>query len=363
LWQQSEIMGRRSHYLLVAATIILVTAVTCVSWWFYWPAYHRGRQIALAERLLNADEAPRAEEIILASIKDMPEDAQAQFLHARILRKLGRLTEGSAALRRARELGFSPTQCQRESALIEAFQDFHLGEGHLQDLLKADPNDLEVEEALARGYGGQQRWLDAEQAYTHLIKMHPQKAAFRLDRGRVRLELARYDQAATDFREFLQSSSRNFEARLLLAHCLLGNAHVAEAEKELQACRRLQPAHPGPLIGLANCALERGQLDQAQKLIQEARALAPDDLLALHVQGILYLRRRRYDLAISLYEAILQKNPRDKEAHLKLAQALSQSGDASRALKHQEKFEQLDHEEFEHERQRRVGARRTAETK
>jgi tetratricopeptide (TPR) repeat protein len=214
---------------------------------------------------------------------------------------------------------------------------------------------VEAEEALAQGYGRSQRWLKAERSYTRLIELQPDRQVFRLARGNARLELGRYDQAAADFQELLEKAPKHFEVRIFLAHCFLKNARMAEAEKEFLLCHELQPAHPGPLVGLANCALEKGELDNAQKLIQEALSIVPDSAMALRIQCSLYLRRQRYDLAIPLYEALLKINSRDKEAHLKLAQALKQTGDQKRAQEHQEVFQRIDREDAERERRMRIG--------
>jgi tetratricopeptide (TPR) repeat protein len=106
---------------------------------------------------------------------------------------------------------------------------------------------------------------------------------------------------------------------------------------------------------LATCALEKGELDNAQKLIQEALAIVPDSAMALRIQCSLYLRRQRHDLAIPLFEALIKLNSRDKEAHLKLAQALSQTGDQNRAQEHLQVFQQLDRQDAERERRLRLG--------
>ena len=348
-------MRRRLHFLLVAAAIILIPLIIAVWWWFYWPTFHRNRLLADARRLLDAGQPARAEEALLPLIKEQPDDLRVQFLYAQALRRSGRNREASIALQRSVQLGLPESEGLREYALVQAAGDFKLAEGALQKVLQAEPNDAEAAEALARGYARSQRWLEAERSFTHLLDREPERQEFRLGRAKVRLELGRYDPAAADLRKLLEVAPKHFEARLLLAHCLLSNAHVAEAEKELLLCRKLQPAHAGPLIGLANCALEQGELDRAQKLIQEAVTLAPLDPLALHVQGTLFLRRQRYDLAIPVYERLLTRNPRDKEAHLKLAQALSQTGALARAQEHQDKFQQLDRAEAERERLRHVG--------
>jgi tetratricopeptide (TPR) repeat protein len=148
-----------------------------------------------------------------------------------------------------------------------------------------------------------------------------------------------------DFREVLNRSPNHFQARLLLAHCLLSEAKIPEATIELQTCRKLRPASPEPLTGLATCAFEQGDLDKAQKFIREALTLEPNFPLALHTEGNIYLRRKRFDLAIPVFERIISMNKEDKEAVLKLAQAFSQSGQTEKAKKYEEIYKKLDRED------------------
>jgi tetratricopeptide (TPR) repeat protein len=348
-------MGRLRHVVIVLTAIIVIPAGICIWWWYYWPAYHKHQVLVKAEQILEAGEFAKCEQEISQLLRTEPNDMRAQFLHGRSLRRLGRHEEAALALMTALQLGFPEDEGKRELALNQAAVQFNSAEPLLKRIQETDPGDLEVAEILAQGYSRSQRWPEAEQACTILLKTYPGVVPYRFMRGQARLELGHYDLAAADFRALLENSPKQFDARLLLAHCLLSNAHIAEAENELLACRKLQPAHPGPLIGLANCALENGNLDKAQELIQEARALAPNAPMALHIQGSLYLRRQRYDLAIPLYEALLKVNDRDKEAHLKLAQALAQTGDLKRAQEHQDLFQQLDRADAEGERRRRLG--------
>jgi tetratricopeptide (TPR) repeat protein len=163
-----------------------------------------------------------------------------------------------------------------------------------------------------------------------------------LGRGHVRLEAGHFSLAAADFREFLMNSPQHFPARLSLAQCLLSDFKIAEAEAELARCRELLPARSEPLVGLAACSLERGDQEKALALVKEALSLDPSSPPALTLLGNLYLRRQRYDLAIPVFESVIRLDPRDKQGHLMLAQALSKSGELEKARRHEKIFQELD---------------------
>ena len=334
-----------TRHLIFLSAIVVVPTVVGIWWWYYGPAYHQSHLLADAEKAVQAEDFTKAEELLRQILKENPNQPRPQLLYTTTLRRLGRRKEAYLPLQRAIELGVPELETRREYALLEARDDFTLAERSLLIILDTNPDDLEVVQTLAVCYARQSRWPEAQKWYTRWLEIDPGRQEALFDRGRVHLQAGNYGPAMTDFREVLKASPNNFQARLLLAHCLLSEAKIPEAEGELQTCRKLRPASPEPLTGLATCAMENNDLDKAQQLVHDALVLEPDFLLALHLQGNLFLRRQKFDLAIPVFEQIVGKNKGDKEGHLKLAQALSQSGQVERAKKHQEVFQQLDRED------------------
>jgi Flp pilus assembly protein TadD len=335
-------MTRHSIFL---SAMVVVPAVVAVWWWYYGPTYQQSHLLADAEKAVQAEDFAKAEELLRQILKDNPNQPRPQLLYAKTLRRLGRRKEADLPLLRAIELGVPELETRREYALLEARDDFTLAERSLLIILDSNPDDLEVVQTLAVCYARQGRWPEAQKWYTRWLEIEPGRQEALFDRGRVRLQAGAYGPAITDFREVLKASPNHFQARLLLAHCLLSEAKISEAEAELQTCRKLRPASPEPLTGLATCAMENNDLDRAQQLVHDALTLEPNFPLALHLQGNLYLRQKKSELAIPVFEKIVAKNKDDKEGHLKLAQALSQSGQTERAKKHQQIFQQLDRED------------------
>jgi tetratricopeptide (TPR) repeat protein len=320
---------------------LLLAAGIAIGGWYEWPSRRRSRRLDPIQKALAANHWVKAEKLLRQWFQDHPADTETQFLYVQVLRRLGRLSEAEVALLKAVQLGLSEPEGRREYALIEARQDFRIAEGALQHLLKERPDDGEVLQALAEGYAQDGHWREAERVYTDWLVVEPERLASYFERGRARLESRQFAAAAGDFRQVLQRSPRHFQARLFLAHCLLSTAQMADAEAELLLCWRLRPDRSEPLVGLAACALERGAPDRAQQLLTEALELDPSSLLVLHEQGNLYLRRQRYDRALSLYEHILRLEPRDWLAHLKLAQITHRQGNVERARNHLRWYEEL----------------------
>jgi tetratricopeptide (TPR) repeat protein len=331
--------------LIFASAIVLVPALFLVWWWYYGPSYQQSRLLADAEKAVQAEEFSKAEELLRRLLKDDPNQARPQLLYAQVLRRMGRPKEAELPWQRAYQLGVPEADALREYALIESRVDFVLAEGYLLKVFDANPDDLEVIQTLAVSYARSNRWTEAEKFYTRWLALEPDRTEAQLDRGKVYMNSGSLGAAMKDFREVLRRSPNHFPARLLLAQCLLSEARIDEAEKELLLCRKLRPASPEPIVGLASCAMEKADPNKALRLVKEALALEPDSPLALHLLGYLYMRQKQFDLAIGVFEQILRKNESDKEGHLKLAQALSQSGKLERAKKHQEIFTRLDRED------------------
>jgi predicted Zn-dependent protease len=343
-------MTRRLYRGLLTAAIFVIPAGVGFVWWSYWPTYHRERLLREAEQEIQGDHLVHAEEILRRLIHEDPDQFRPRYLHAQVLRGLGRKPEAWTALYAAIQRGLPEAEGLREYALLEAGDDFSRAEGALRRVLAEHPDDGETWQALAQGYARQERWPEAERAYGSCLEFLPDRLDLRVERGQVLMKAGRSDRAAEDFRQVLSREPEHFQARLWLAHCLLGDARIDEAEAALLQCRKLEPARVEPLVGLASCAAERGEVDRAQALVQEALALEPSSDLALHLQGQLYLRRRLYDQAAAVFERILRKNARDKVAHLNLAQALSHGPDKERARQHERIYQQLDREDDQRRR-------------
>ncbi|HEV2949270.1 MAG TPA: tetratricopeptide repeat protein [Gemmataceae bacterium] len=320
-----------------------------------WPRY----LLQQAESAIAANDLNEAETRLRRLLFRSPKNARAHFLLAQVLRQLHHPEQAEESLRKALQLGYPEKEGERELALDEAAIRFR-PPLTLRKLLKETPNDLDLLEALARGYASNRDWTLAEMYFTRLIECQPNETNWYWERGQARQEAAfetgeGHGRAAADFREVVRRDSNHFEARLRLAQCLLSNAQMSEAKEELLRCRELNPKRAEPLIGLANCALEEQDWDRANELLREALELKWNSLIALAMKGDLHLLRQEPAEAVPFFQKLLVLDPMNKAAHLKLAQAYRSSGRLNEAKNQEAAFERIRSNE---ERQEKNQARR-----
>jgi tetratricopeptide (TPR) repeat protein len=340
-------MTLRQQTWLVLLVVFLLGAGVAAGWYVYWPRFHRDRQLALAEKSLAANDLEGAEAILRPLARNEPDHLRTQLLFAQVLRRMGRLRDAVGPLGLASKLGLPEDQAKREFALIESHGHFPKVENLLLGILHDHPTDSEVLEALAQGYARRGRWYDAERVYTQWLEADPARQETRFERGTVRAQARMFEKAAEDFHAVVERDPANFQAHLMLANCLLNDALIASAQAELQTCRQLRPERSEPFVGLAKCAIERQEWDQARDLLVKALSLDPKSPLALGELANFYMLRKRYDLAVGTLNQLLVLTPRDKQAHLNLAQALRFQGKLEEAQEHSRRYQELEDEENE----------------
>jgi cytochrome c-type biogenesis protein CcmH/NrfG len=328
---------------LFAGPILLLVTIGAAVWWLLWPRY----VIKRAEESLAAGDLVKAEELLKQLTGRRPKQPRAFFLYAQLMRRTNRHQEALEALRQALKLGYPKTEGHRELALNEAaINPLSSVEANLRKLLEEDPNDWEILQVLAERATRNDQWNDADVYYTRLRELQPDNNEYLLERGKARLTAARLSfgdmkAAAADFREILRRLPDHFEARLYLAQCLLSDAKMVEAKKELLTCRALQPNRVEPMLGLATCALEDQDWNEVQALLNRALKLEPNSVMALTMQGDLELRWQNHNQAIATYSKALRIDPRNKGVNLKLAQALRLSGRLEEAKAQERRFQEL----------------------
>jgi len=292
------------------------------------------------------EDAGQEERDAREGVRDHPNDARAHVRLARALRRLGRNREAEPELMLAIRLGLPEGEAQREYVLLMAPQNWpDKFEGLFQRVVRDNPSDRELLLAVADSYAAKGMWDRAEPLYTQLLALDAGRHEWRYQRGVARMRTAHHAKAAADFRAVLTHDPTNYQARLFLAHSLLGDARMAEAERELKVCNRDRPNDVEALIGLATCEFERNDLSAAEGLLARAAELAGASPLVLQEQATLYLRQQRTELARATLKRLVELYPDHRQGHLQLAQVYLVTGNPADARRHEQIYQELDRKE------------------
>ncbi|HVV98792.1 MAG TPA: tetratricopeptide repeat protein, partial [Planctomycetaceae bacterium] len=163
--------------------------------------------------------------------------------------------------------------------------------------------------------------------------------------GRLHHEQGRIGPAIADYRAALERCSptdaRSRELRSELVPLLMHAGLREEARQELDHV--LDEGKPDLLTQLQQVSLLRqeGRPDEAERVLTDIRKNSPDEPRALLLQGLLALDRGHPREAIAPLERALEVQPRNKEAHYKLAEALDGIGEAEAATRHRHESRRL----------------------
>jgi tetratricopeptide (TPR) repeat protein len=350
--RRSRPLGERLLRLIV--TSFTVTAIVGVAAWYLWPIYDQKTSLWAAEAAFKSGNLEKADEILQVYTHVHRHDSYGHFLYGQVLHRRNHYREANDELSRALDLGMPREQVRREFGLLWATYDFEKARGALREELEAHPDDIEVVQAMALGSAKARLWEESEGYFNHWVEKRTDDIEPLLERATMLMDAGDFRKAMADFREILKRKPDNFRARLYLAHCLLGDARLREAEDQLLICRQLRSDSPEPLVDLAVCAMERLDYTKANTLLTQALQLDPGSHVALTDLGNLQLIQKRYDLAVSTFRDVVRLYPMDKQAHLKLAQSRRfLGGNADEVRIHEEIYRRLDAEEEQRSRPRR----------
>jgi tetratricopeptide (TPR) repeat protein len=151
-----------------------------------------------------------------------------------------------------------------------------------QEMLKADPNDLD-----ARAI----------------------KANFMLNRGEV-------SQAIGELQTVVTAKPDNFVAHFNLGRAYAAHGESSQAMQQYREAFRLRPDYVVARISLAETNLKVGDFDSALQTAQEAEKYSPGNPDARLLQAMALMHLDRNDEARKIFDDLLAKHPRFPEAEL-----------------------------------------------
>jgi len=332
----------------LAAGGALVLAVAALGW----PWVRAGHYLTAARQFLEQGDPAAALDPLQHAEEIQPNRAEVQYLLAVARRRTGQLDRFQAHLARARELGWSPKDLERQEWLAVAQSGgVATVQGRLMELIErgvADDLAEEIYEAVARGHLAACRLRDAWLCLDMWLRWRPDAPQARLMRAALHEEMGEIDPAVADYRTAIEGLPGHGGARLRLGELLVSQDRIGEAREQFLACLAVNPADADALLGAARCARASKEDREAHRLLEEA------------LQGDLPARRRAQVLA-ELGGLLLDENkvpesiealtqavalaPAEGPIHHKLSLALFRAGQAERGESHDRRAQQIRREQ------------------
>jgi len=145
--------------------------------------------------------------------------------------------------------------------------------------------------------------------------------------GRIlEIEDADPPRAARELASVLRQDPANPLARRHLGIALMRQRRFAEALKTLNALAADGDDSTETLVLLADLALERGDPKEAQTRLEVLYARDPNDMSAAFKLGLIAVKERQIDRAVTLFTAVVAREPANADALVDLAGALLETG-------------------------------------
>ena len=187
----------------------------------------------------------------------------------------------------------------------------------------------------------QGRLEDAAEEYRRFLQLSPKSWEARSNLGVVYAQLGRFDEAVTQYREALALHPSALAVRYNLAVALYKAVRFAEAATELEAVLKAKPDHPAAPLLLADCRLLLGEWKQVIAILDPLLERDPDNKAILYMIGTALMRDRQPERGQRVLDRILRQGD-SAEAHLVLAIASREANDDIAAEKELRRALELD---------------------
>src|SRR5580692_3174851 len=157
-----------------------------------------------------------------------------------------------------------------------------------------------------------------------------------LDQARYYLALNTDDLHDLQRAEALNSFDSSLQMRL--AHRAMEEGQVQQAEAAWRRAMQANPADPAPRQGLLQLLIDQDRFDEAFSLTEASLKYTPKDANLLVDRGLLALRQGHADQALANWDQAVAVDPRQKLAHLYMADELDREGKAQAAAVHYNSF-------------------------
>jgi len=271
---------------------------------------------------LRKGDAARAEEYLTQASQLAPDVAAIRTQLALTHLAAGEAKEAVAELQSAVDLGVGTGQAEVLLVLT------HLRQGQTDEALAAarrlaerQPENPLTHNLVGAAYLAKQDTASARSAFEQALRVSASFAPAALNLAQLDVREGKRDAARARYESVLSRDEHNVQALVGLAR-LAGEANEgARAVELLERARQHHPSALEPRLMLAAYYLDNGPLAKAVEVTQEAIKLAPENTVALGLQGQTELLSGHPADAARTFGALVAKGVKTPDLHARLAAA------------------------------------------
>jgi tetratricopeptide (TPR) repeat protein len=188
----------------------------------------------------------------------------------------------------------------------------------------------------------QHRWSDAAAAFDECEQRNPGTTDALLYRGKALINLHNFDDAAGALHTYAQSHPQSDDAVYLLAYISFRNDDPTQSLRLFAEAAKLKPPSANDMtIAALDYVLLKDYTDAAHYL-ELSLKMNPEDSEARYHLGRVRYQQNQFDLAISAFEEVLARDPKNMKAQDNLGLSLEAKDQAEPAIAAYKKAIELD---------------------
>lgn len=267
------------------------------------------------------------------AVRENPTDADAMHMHANLVLEAGEVGNADDAIREFQALlSRTPSDASLELQLGRAYRlkgDPAAAREHFQTALTKKSTLVEPRLELADLDLVQRQFGDALKQIDEALRLQPNNAKGSLLHARVLMATGRLSDARAELTKLIKESPQDTNAQLELGVLAIVERRYPDA---LEIFGKLRATDPRASAGLASAYAALRQTQKAEQVMTEALKKWPDSPVLLEEMAGLNARNGNYDGAISQFEQLLAKDPKNVQTLRHLGDVYQAKGDQAKAI-------------------------------
>ena len=191
-----------------------------------------------------------------------------------------------------------------------------------QTVIQADPKNAEAHAILGEKYLLVHDLSNALAELRKAVELDPGRIEGYAAVGSVYLAQGKPDDAEAAYQKAITINPKSVQAHMALGEFFFAQHKMAQAEAALRTAGDLDSRAVLPRLLLGRIYVLTGQASEAEDLYAKLKAVAPDDPRAYQALGLYYLSSGQKEKAVSEFESLAGKKPKDNALKANLIETL-----------------------------------------